>query len=88
MHHSTDPLHKDERGATAIEYGLVAAGVAVAIAAAVFTLGGNIAGMFGSVSDVVAPAEQDADAPGMPQRVIDRDRGNRVDMLGGNRTPR
>lgn len=43
-------FRKDTRGATAIEYGLIAAGIAVAIAAAVFALGGDLAGIFGDVS--------------------------------------
>lgn len=38
-------------GATAIEYGLIAAGIAVAISAAVFALGEDITGLFGDVSE-------------------------------------
>jgi len=41
----------DESGATAIEYGLIAAGIAVAIITAVNTLGTNIGTTFTSVSD-------------------------------------
>ncbi len=41
---------KDEDGATAIEYGLIAAGIAVAIAAAVATVGTDLNGLFGEVS--------------------------------------
>lgn len=48
-------LRKDTRGATAIEYGLIAAGIAVAIAAAVFTLGGDLSAMFGGVSTAIKP---------------------------------
>ena len=44
-------FRKDTRGATAIEYGLIAAGIAVAIAAAVFALGGNLNDLFEGVSD-------------------------------------
>ena len=40
---------KTKRGATAIEYGLIAAGVAVAIAVIVGTLGTQIAATFQSV---------------------------------------
>ena len=40
---------KDERGATAIEYGLIAAGIAVAIIAVVQGLGTNLNTTFGSV---------------------------------------
>ena len=35
-------LLRDERGATAIEYALIAAGVSVAIAATVFSLGTSV----------------------------------------------
>ena len=48
-------VRKDTRGATAIEYGLIAAGIAVAIAAAVFALGGDLAGIFGDVSTALQP---------------------------------
>jgi pilus assembly protein Flp/PilA len=42
---------QDESGATAIEYGLIAAGIAVAIIAIVNTLGGKLNDTFKSVSD-------------------------------------
>jgi pilus assembly protein Flp/PilA len=41
---------KDESGATAIEYGLIASLIAVAIIAAVTTLGTKLTTTFGSVS--------------------------------------
>jgi pilus assembly protein Flp/PilA len=41
---------KDESGATAIEYGLIAALVAVAIVGALTTLGGGLTTMFGKVN--------------------------------------
>jgi len=41
---------KDESGATAIEYGLIAALVAVAIVGALTTLGGGLTGMFNKVN--------------------------------------
>ena len=41
---------KDELGATAIEYGLIAAGIAVAIIAIVNTLGGKLNNIFGNIS--------------------------------------
>ena len=40
---------KDERGATAIEYGLIAAGISIAIIAVVQTLGTNLNTTFTSV---------------------------------------
>ncbi len=41
---------KNEMGATAIEYGLIAAGIAVAIIAVVNTLGTNLNTTFSSIS--------------------------------------
>lgn len=41
---------KDESGATAIEYGLIAAGIAVAIIAAVNSLGTSLNGTFTEVN--------------------------------------
>lgn len=41
---------QDESGATAIEYGLIAALIAVAIIAAITTLSGKIQGTFAKVS--------------------------------------
>jgi pilus assembly protein Flp/PilA len=38
---------KDESGSTAIEYGLIAAGIAIAILTAVNALGGSLSGLFG-----------------------------------------
>ena len=40
----------DERGATAIEYAIIASGIAVAIAASVMSLGSSVNGLFTSVS--------------------------------------
>jgi len=44
---------KDESGATAIEYGLIAAGIALAIIVAVTTVGGNLKGTFEEVAEGV-----------------------------------
>lgn len=41
---------KDESGATAIEYGLIAALIAVVLVAALTTLGGNLSTTFNVVS--------------------------------------
>ena len=41
---------KDESGATAIEYGLIAAGIAVAIATIVGSVGTKLSGMFSTIS--------------------------------------
>lgn len=47
---------KDESGATAIEYGLIAALIAVGIILALTTLGGKLSGIFGKVSDELEAA--------------------------------
>lgn len=47
---------KEESGATAIEYGLIAAGIAVAIIAVVQGLGTNLNSTFGAVQTAIAPA--------------------------------
>ena len=44
---------KNESGATAIEYGLIAAGISVAIIVAVQTLGTNLNTTFTSVSNAL-----------------------------------
>jgi pilus assembly protein Flp/PilA len=41
---------KDESGATAIEYGLIAAGISLAIIAAVNGLGSSLKGKFSAIS--------------------------------------
>jgi pilus assembly protein Flp/PilA len=46
----------DERGATAVEYGLMVALIAVAIIIAVTLLGDNLSSLFDSVAGDVAPA--------------------------------
>jgi pilus assembly protein Flp/PilA len=41
---------KDESGATAIEYGLIAAGIAVVIITAVNSIGTNLKGVFNNIA--------------------------------------
>jgi pilus assembly protein Flp/PilA len=41
---------RDESGATAIEYGLIAAGISLAIIAAVNGLGGTLSGKFNAIN--------------------------------------
>ena len=45
---------KNESGATAIEYGLIAAGISVAIIAVVFGLGSELNNTFQSVDNAIA----------------------------------
>jgi len=47
---------KNESGATAIEYGLIAAGISVAIIATVNTLGGQLKNTFSNVSTQLGTA--------------------------------
>lgn len=51
-----DQLRKSEKGATAIEYGLIAALISVAAIAAMTTLGESLSTMFGAVSSTLLGA--------------------------------
>jgi pilus assembly protein Flp/PilA len=44
---------RDDSGATAIEYAMIASGIGVTIAAAVVSLGSNVKGLFTSVATVM-----------------------------------
>ena len=46
----------DESGATAIEYGLIVALIAVVIITAVTTVGSNLSSQFNTVATKIAPA--------------------------------
>ena len=45
----------DESGATAIEYGLIAAGISIAIITVVQGLGSNLSSKFSTIKDAMAP---------------------------------
>jgi pilus assembly protein Flp/PilA len=47
---------KDESGATAIEYGLIAALIAVVLITALTTLGGDLSAKFGEISTALTGA--------------------------------
>ena len=47
---------KCERGATAIEYGLIAAGIAVAISVVVFTVGSDLVALFSGIDSKLTSA--------------------------------
>ena len=47
---------KDESGATAIEYGLIAALISVVIIGAVQLLGGQLSSVFASITTAITPA--------------------------------
>jgi pilus assembly protein Flp/PilA len=53
---SLERFLRDESGATAIEYGLIAAGISVAIIAVVNTLGGQLQNTFSNVSTQLGTA--------------------------------
>ncbi|NVJ97062.1 MAG: Flp family type IVb pilin [Alphaproteobacteria bacterium] len=58
-------VRTNEDGATAIEYGLIAALVAIALIAALNQLSGSLSGIFGDVADTLdenAPAAEEAAA--------------------------
>jgi pilus assembly protein Flp/PilA len=48
-----EAFFRSEDGATAIEYGLIAAGIAVAISVVVFTFGENLSTLFSDMADKV-----------------------------------
>ncbi|MCD0417134.1 Flp family type IVb pilin [Rubrivivax sp. JA1024] len=50
MKHTLQKFWKDETGATAIEYGLIAAGIALAIITIVQTIGGTLNSKFTELS--------------------------------------
>jgi pilus assembly protein Flp/PilA len=45
-----------DQGATAVEYGLMVALIALAIMAAVLLLGGNLSALFMTIANAIAPA--------------------------------
>jgi len=47
-------LQRDAAGVTAIEYGLIAGAIAVAIIATVIALGGDIANLFGTTASALS----------------------------------
>lgn len=51
---------KNEDGATAIEYGLIAAGIALAVAASIFAFGDDLNDMFDVMESNIATAETKA----------------------------
>ena len=54
--------HRDERGASAVEYGLLATAVAALIVVIVFALGGMVTNMFGQSCDVIETQVQTGSA--------------------------
>lgn len=58
-------LLRQQRAATAIEYGLFAGGLAIGIMATIFALGGNIDELFGAAGDLVGSGSDDGDAAGL-----------------------
>ena len=48
----------DERGATAIEYGLMIAGISIAILASVFAIGNELSNLFESVAAIFESTER------------------------------
>jgi len=47
---------QNEEGATALEYGLIAAGISVAIVVVIFLLGGDLNGFFTTISNAISSA--------------------------------
>ena len=55
----------DEKGATSIEYGLVAAGIGIAIVIVVFAVGNGIENVFDLIRDGAAVCDEKSSASGM-----------------------
>ena len=55
-------FRRDEEGATAIEYGLIAALIAIALIASLTLVGGSLSEIFGTVSTKVEAANTSATA--------------------------
>jgi pilus assembly protein Flp/PilA len=49
----SQPLRRDDRGATAVEYGLMVALIAAVIITIVTTLGNNLNGLFTTVANAI-----------------------------------
>ncbi|WP_101524124.1 Flp family type IVb pilin [Nocardioides houyundeii] len=47
----------DERGASAVEYGLLVAGIAALIVVVVFAFGGLVSGIFGNTSSAISSGQ-------------------------------
>lgn len=54
-----DAYLRDEDGATAIEYGLIAAGISLAIAAVVFTFGDDLTALFQTMETTLEAADDE-----------------------------
>ncbi len=52
----TERIERDEKGATAVEYGLMVALIAVAIIGTVTLLGGQLNTLFTTITDALKPA--------------------------------
>ena len=46
-------FYADERGATAIEYAMIASGIGVAVSTVAYTLGGKVKALFTNVSSLL-----------------------------------
>ena len=55
VQNSLAELRRDDRGVTAVEYGLIAALIAVVIAVAVGAVGGQLNTIFGNVRTALTP---------------------------------
>ncbi len=53
MRHLVTRLLKSEKGATAIEYGLIAALISVVIIVAITTVGDNLSGVFARIGNAL-----------------------------------
>lgn len=61
MGHEVLRFWRDQRGATAIEYGIVAAMIAAAVIVAIILTGDGVAGLFGGVEERATTVFDEAD---------------------------
>lgn len=52
-------LLREEDGATAIEYGLIAGGISIAIVASVMIVGEDLSGLFSTIGSTISSAHVD-----------------------------
>ena len=64
---------RDDRGATAVEYGLIVALIAVVILGAVVVLGGSVGGLFGSAANASTGLTGQGDCVAVIAREVSRD---------------
>lgn len=58
LHHFFSRYTVNQNGATAVEYALLAAGIALSIVGVVFVIGGDLVALFTTISDIFSTASE------------------------------